>query len=81
MSLAANGLKKPATSTEAVAEAVGYQSVSAFRLAFAARMGMAPEDWRITASNWDWLETCECQIDLFEHYIEPIKSRSLHRRP
>ena len=42
MSLAANELKKPASSTEAVAEAVGYQSVSAFRRVFAERMGMTP---------------------------------------
>jgi AraC family transcriptional activator of mtrCDE len=46
MSLAANELKKPAISTEAVAEAVGYQSVSAFRRVFAERMGMTPGDWR-----------------------------------
>jgi len=46
MSLAANELKKPATSTEAVAEMVGYQSVSAFRRVFAERMGMTPGEWR-----------------------------------
>lgn len=46
MSLAANELKKPAISTEAVAEAVGYQSVSAFRRVFAERMGMTPGEWR-----------------------------------
>jgi AraC-like DNA-binding protein len=40
MSLAANELKKPALSTEAVAEKVGYQSVSAFRRVFAERMRM-----------------------------------------
>jgi len=46
MSLAANELKKPAVSTEAVAEAVGYQSVSAFRRVFTEKMGMTPGEWR-----------------------------------
>ncbi len=46
MSLAANELKKSALSTEAVAETVGYQSVSAFRRVFAERMGMTPGEWR-----------------------------------
>jgi AraC family transcriptional activator of mtrCDE len=46
MSLAANELKKPEVSTEAVAELVGYQSISAFRRVFADRMGMTPGDWR-----------------------------------
>lgn len=46
MSMAANELKKPTISTEAVAETVGYQSVSAFRRVFADRMGMTPGDWR-----------------------------------
>ena len=49
MGLAANELKKPASSTEAVAEAVGYQSVSAFRRVFAERMGMTPGQWRALA--------------------------------
>jgi AraC family transcriptional activator of mtrCDE len=46
MSLAANELKKPGMTTEAVAETVGYQSVSAFRRVFADRMGMTPGQWR-----------------------------------
>ena len=46
MSLAANALKTPEASTEAVAEAVGYQSVSAFRRVFTERMGMTPGQWR-----------------------------------
>jgi AraC family transcriptional activator of mtrCDE len=46
MSLAANELKKPAMTTKAVAESVGYQSVSAFRRVFADRMGMTPGQWR-----------------------------------
>ncbi|MDR5822305.1 AraC family transcriptional regulator [Caballeronia sp. LZ043] len=46
MALAANGLKRPGVSTEAVAEAVGYQSVAAFRRAFSQRLGMTPADWR-----------------------------------
>jgi AraC family transcriptional activator of mtrCDE len=51
MSLAANELKKPAVSTEAVAEAVGYQSVSAFRRVFAEKMGMTPGEWRRLAQT------------------------------
>jgi AraC family transcriptional activator of mtrCDE len=46
MSLAANELKKPAMTTETVAESVGYQSVAAFRRAFTDRMGMTPGQWR-----------------------------------
>jgi AraC family transcriptional activator of mtrCDE len=46
MSLAANALKKPAMTTEAVAEAVGYQSVAAFRRIFTDKMGMTPGQWR-----------------------------------
>jgi AraC family transcriptional activator of mtrCDE len=46
MSLAANELKKPAMTTEAVAESVGYQSVSAFRRVFTDKMGMTPGQWR-----------------------------------
>jgi AraC family transcriptional activator of mtrCDE len=51
MSLAANELKKPTVSTEVVAEAVGYQSVSAFRRVFAERIGMTPGEWRRLAHN------------------------------
>jgi AraC family transcriptional regulator, activator of mtrCDE len=51
MSLAANELKKPAISTEAVAETVGYQSVSAFRRVFAERMGITPGEWRRLAHS------------------------------
>jgi AraC family transcriptional activator of mtrCDE len=46
MSMAANALKNPAMSTEAVAELVGYQSVAAFRRVFADKMGMTPGQWR-----------------------------------
>jgi AraC family transcriptional activator of mtrCDE len=46
MSIAANELKRPAMSTEAVADAVGYQSVAAFRRVFTERMGMTPGEWR-----------------------------------
>ncbi|ANN76839.1 AraC family transcriptional regulator [Bordetella flabilis] len=46
MSRAAEALKNPAISTEAVAAFVGYQSVAAFRRAFAGRMGMTPGQWR-----------------------------------
>jgi AraC family transcriptional regulator, activator of mtrCDE len=49
MTLAANELKKPSTSTEIVAEIVGYQSLAAFRRAFTQRMGMTPGDWRRSA--------------------------------
>ncbi|WGS17826.1 MULTISPECIES: AraC family transcriptional regulator [unclassified Bradyrhizobium] len=53
MSMAANELKKPRISTEAVAETVGYQSVSAFRRVFAERMGMTPGEWRRLAQDGD----------------------------
>jgi AraC family transcriptional regulator, activator of mtrCDE len=46
MSLAANDLKNPGRATEVVAEAVGYQSVSAFRRVFTERIGMTPGAWR-----------------------------------
>lgn len=46
MSLAANALKSPSATTEGVAEAVGYQSIAAFRRAFAQWMGMTPGEWR-----------------------------------
>jgi AraC family transcriptional activator of mtrCDE len=51
MSAAANALRKSTSSTEAVADLVGYQSVSAFRRVFAQRMGMTPGDWRQRALN------------------------------
>jgi len=51
MSLAANELRKPAVSTETVAEAVGYQSVSAFRRVFTERIGVTPGEWRRLAHN------------------------------
>jgi len=51
MSLAANELKKPGVSTEAVADLVGYQSVAAFRRVFAATMGMTPGQWRREAAD------------------------------
>jgi AraC family transcriptional activator of mtrCDE len=51
MSLAANELKKPAMTTEAVAETVGYQSVAAFRRAFTDKMGMTPGEWRRRARD------------------------------
>ncbi|GJH04274.1 AraC family transcriptional regulator [Paraburkholderia terrae] len=46
ISLAANALKNSTMSTEAVAESVGYQSVSSFRRLFADRMGMTAGEWR-----------------------------------
>lgn len=46
MSVAANELKKPTMTAEAVAETVGYQSVSSFRRLFADRMGMTTGQWR-----------------------------------
>jgi AraC family transcriptional activator of mtrCDE len=51
MSAAANALRKSKLSAEAVADLVGYQSVSAFRRVFAQRMGMTPGDWRQRALN------------------------------
>jgi AraC family transcriptional regulator, activator of mtrCDE len=49
MSLAANELKRPGTTTAAVGESVGYQSEAAFRRAFAEWMGMTPGQWRRSA--------------------------------
>ena len=46
MSLAANELKKPGATTEAVSDTVGYRSVAAFRRAFTDKMGMTPGQWR-----------------------------------
>jgi AraC family transcriptional activator of mtrCDE len=46
MSLAANELKKPRMTTEAVAACIGYLSVSAFRRVFADRMEMTTAQWR-----------------------------------
>jgi AraC family transcriptional activator of mtrCDE len=46
MSMAANQLKKPATTTEAVADSVGYRSVAAFRRVFTDKVGMTPGRWR-----------------------------------
>jgi AraC family transcriptional activator of mtrCDE len=46
MSLAANELKKPTMTTEAVADSVGYRSVAAFRRVFTDTMGMTPGQWR-----------------------------------
>jgi AraC family transcriptional activator of mtrCDE len=53
MSLAANELKKPRMTTEAVAESVGYQSVAAFRRVFTDKMGMTPGQWRRLAHEGD----------------------------
>ncbi|MGY2257982.1 cupin domain-containing protein [Pseudomonas sp. SDO55104_S430] len=46
MSLAANELKKPSMTSEAVAERVGYRSVAAFRRVFSQTMGMTAGQWR-----------------------------------
>jgi AraC family transcriptional activator of mtrCDE len=46
MSLAANALRNPVTKTEAVAEAVGYQSVAAFRREFTELLDMTPAQRR-----------------------------------
>ena len=51
MTLAANELKKPTMSTEAVADAIGYRSVAAFRRMFTDRMGMTPGQWRRLANE------------------------------
>ena len=53
MSLAANALKKPAMTTEAVADSVGYRSVAAFRRVFTETMGMTPGQWRRLARATD----------------------------
>jgi AraC family transcriptional regulator, activator of mtrCDE len=46
MSVAANELRKPTATVEAVAITVGYQSVAAFRRIFARWMGMTAANWR-----------------------------------
>jgi AraC family transcriptional regulator, activator of mtrCDE len=46
MTLASNELKKPSVSTGAVADAVGYQSETAFQRAFKSYMGLTPAQWR-----------------------------------
>jgi AraC family transcriptional regulator, activator of mtrCDE len=46
MTLAANELRKPSTSTGAVADAVGYQSEAAFQRAFKSYTGLTPAQWR-----------------------------------
>src|SRR5262245_36854305 len=51
MTIAANELKKPATSTGAVADAVGYQSEAAFQRAFKSHMGVTPAQWRKQDGN------------------------------
>lgn len=57
LTLAANELRKPTNSTEAVVEAVGYQSLAAFRRAFTQRMGMTPGHWHSSAQA---PESCRC---------------------
>jgi AraC family transcriptional activator of mtrCDE len=49
MSAAANELRKPTATVEAVSSLVGYQSVSAFRRAFTTWMTMTPGEWRRSA--------------------------------
>lgn len=49
MTLAATALKNPSASIEAVAESVGYQSVSAFKRVFKERVGTTPGEWRRAA--------------------------------
>ncbi|HEY4075182.1 MAG TPA: helix-turn-helix domain-containing protein, partial [Herbaspirillum sp.] len=51
MSMAANELKKPSMTTEAVADVVGYRSVASFRRAFTDKMGMTPGQWRRVANE------------------------------
>jgi AraC family transcriptional regulator, activator of mtrCDE len=46
MAIAANSLSSPSASTESVAFEVGYKSVSAFRQAFARRLGVTPGAYR-----------------------------------
>jgi AraC family transcriptional activator of mtrCDE len=46
MTCAVNELKNPGVSTDAVAEAVGYQSDAAFQRAFKQRIGVTPAQWR-----------------------------------
>jgi AraC family transcriptional activator of mtrCDE len=46
MNLALGELAKPGMSTEAVADTVGYQSLSAFKKVFKQRTGFTPAEWR-----------------------------------
>src|SRR5262249_28126540 len=46
MTRAANELRRSSLSTDAVAEAVGYQSEAAFQRAFKSHMGITPAKWR-----------------------------------
>lgn len=46
MNLALGELAKPGMSTEAVADIVGYRSLSAFKKVFKQRTGMTPAEWR-----------------------------------
>jgi AraC family transcriptional activator of mtrCDE len=46
MNLALGELAKPGMSTEAVADIVGYQSLSAFKKVFKQRTDMTPAEWR-----------------------------------
>jgi AraC family transcriptional regulator, activator of mtrCDE len=50
MILAANELEKPAMSSGAAADAVGYRSEAAFQRAFKQRIGVTPAQWRRKAS-------------------------------
>ncbi len=64
MSLAANELKKPAMSTEAGADSVGYRSVAALRRVFADKMGMTPGQWRRQArEREEWASRVVCSLD------------------
>ena len=51
ISIAANELKKPTMTTEAVADSVGYRSVAAFRRVFTDKMKMTPGEWRRLARD------------------------------
>lgn len=53
ISIAANELKKPTMTTEAVADSVGYRSVAAFRRVFTDKMKMTPGEWRRLARDGD----------------------------
>ena len=70
MSLAANELKKPRMTIEAVAACVGYVSVSAFRRVFADRMEMKPTQWRRLARDGAHDVSRSARFDLFEQLIE-----------
>jgi AraC family transcriptional activator of mtrCDE len=70
MGLAANELKKPRVTTEAVAARIGYLSASAFRRVFAARMGMTAAQWRRLARDGEHGISHSLRFELIRQLFE-----------